>query len=150
MKAIIAAAFGLLPIGAPVFSLRPVCRPLSDEDLKSFTTPIEQRTDKDFWVKIFQKRGDRWFQSKTWISRQFFFRGAKEKGAGTARAFSLSEADAYCFGAAGAGAGAAPPGAAAPFWASSFLRSSSAFFCSCSCSFFCCSSSTFGSIAGPS
>ena len=113
MKAIIAAAFGLLPIGAPVFSLRPVCRPLSDEDLKSFTTPIEQRTDKDFWVKIFQKRGDRWLHCKTWISRQFFFRGAKEKGAGTARAFSLSGADAYCFGAAGAGA--APPGAAAPF-----------------------------------
>ena len=72
-KALIVIALGLLLVGAPVFALRPVCQPLSDEDLKSFNTPIELRTDRDFWVKIFQKHGDRWFHCKTWISRQFFF-----------------------------------------------------------------------------
>ncbi|MFT4096274.1 MAG: hypothetical protein QM651_04080 [Rhodoblastus sp.] len=45
---------------------------MSDEDLKSFNSPIEARTDRDFWVKIFQKRGDRWFHCKTLISRQGF------------------------------------------------------------------------------
>ena len=36
------------------------------------------------------------------------------------------------------------------FWPSSFLRASSAFFCSSSCNLRCCSSKTFGSVAGPS
>ena len=72
-KALIAILIGVLLVGAPIFALRPVCQPLSDKDLKSFTTPIEHRTDKDFWVQIFQKRGDRWLHCKTWISRQFFF-----------------------------------------------------------------------------
>src|SRR5690348_12373149 len=40
--------------------------------------------------------------------------------------------------------------AGAPCCCSSFLRSSSAFFCRSSCIFFCCSSYTFGSVAGPS
>jgi hypothetical protein len=39
---------------------------------------------------------------------------------------------------------------AAPSLLSSFLRASSARFCSSSCSFFCCSSNTFGSVGGPS
>ena len=45
-----------------------------------------------------------------------------------------------------AGAGGWPPWG----WLSSFLRASSARFCSSSCSFFCCSSNTFGSVGGPS
>lgn len=59
--------------GVGYCTLRPVCVPLSDEDLKNFTVPIEQRTDQDFYLRIFQYRDDRWCQCKTWISRQFFF-----------------------------------------------------------------------------
>ncbi len=52
---------------------RPVCVPLSDEDLKRFDPPIETRTDKTFYLKTFQKRENQWYQCKTWISRKFFF-----------------------------------------------------------------------------
>ena len=52
---------------------RPVCVPLSPDSLQSFTTPIEERTDRDFYLKIFQQRDGQWYQCKTWISRQFFF-----------------------------------------------------------------------------
>lgn len=54
-------------------TFRPVCVPLSSEDLANFNVPIEQRTDRDFYVRVFQKRDGQWHQCKTWISRQFFF-----------------------------------------------------------------------------
>jgi hypothetical protein len=59
--------------GLVVFLARPVCVPLSDEDLKSFSVPIEQRADRDLYLKVFQKKDGRWYQCKTWISRAFFF-----------------------------------------------------------------------------
>ena len=52
---------------------RPICVPLSDEDLKRFDPPIETRTDKNFYIKTFQKKDNQWYQCKTWISRKFFF-----------------------------------------------------------------------------
>jgi len=52
---------------------RPVCVPLSDEDLKRFDPPIETRTDKNFYIKTFQKNDNQWYQCKIWISRKFFF-----------------------------------------------------------------------------
>ena len=65
---------GIVLIGvAAVFALRPVCVPLSSEQLAGFTTPIETRTDQDFYVRVFQQIDGRWFQCKTWLSRQFFF-----------------------------------------------------------------------------
>ncbi len=54
-------------------ALRPVCVPIGDETLAQFTEPIEQRTDRDFYVKVFQLRDGRWHQCKTWLSRQLFF-----------------------------------------------------------------------------
>jgi hypothetical protein len=53
----------------------PVCVPIADEDLKSFTpVPIEQRTDHDlFGFRTFQQRDGHWCQCKSWISRQLFF-----------------------------------------------------------------------------
>ncbi len=55
-------------------ALRPVCVPLTSEDLALFTSPpIEQRTDRDFYLQIFQLRNSQWHQCKTWVSRQFFF-----------------------------------------------------------------------------
>ena len=53
--------------------LRPVCVPLSPDSLQQFTTPIEQRTDRDFYLRVFQQRDGEWYQCKTWLSRQFFF-----------------------------------------------------------------------------
>jgi len=55
------------------FALRPVCVPLSEQDLAGFNTPIETRTDHDFYLQVFQQAHGRWYQCKTWLSRQFFF-----------------------------------------------------------------------------
>jgi len=52
---------------------RPICVPLSDEDVKRFNPPIETRMDKNFYIKTFQKKDNQWYQCKTWISRKFFF-----------------------------------------------------------------------------
>jgi hypothetical protein len=55
------------------FALRPVCVRLSAEDLAGFNAPIETRTDRDFYVQVFQHVDGRWYQCKTWLSRQLFF-----------------------------------------------------------------------------
>jgi hypothetical protein len=55
------------------FAFRPVCVPLSSEQLAGFTTPIETRADHDFHLRVFQQIDGRWYQCKTWLSRQFFF-----------------------------------------------------------------------------
>ena len=54
-------------------AFRPVCVPLTADDLTQFNVPIEQRTDRDFYLRVFQRRGGGWYQCKTWLSRQFFF-----------------------------------------------------------------------------
>jgi hypothetical protein len=53
--------------------LRPVCVPLSPEALNQFNVPIEQRSDRDFYLTVFQRRDGQWHQCKTWLSRQLFF-----------------------------------------------------------------------------
>ena len=63
----------LLISAAIWFLFRPVCVPLSPESLQTFTTPIEDRTHRDIYLKVFQQRDGQWYQCKTWISRQFFF-----------------------------------------------------------------------------
>ena len=63
----------LVPVAALVFVLHPVCVPLTADDLKTFNVPIEQRTDHDFYLKVFQRRSGQWYQCKTWISRFLFF-----------------------------------------------------------------------------
>jgi len=54
-------------------ALRPVCVPLSSGDLAQFNSPVETRTDRDLYLRVFQLRGGQWHQCKTWLSRQFFF-----------------------------------------------------------------------------
>jgi hypothetical protein len=56
-----------------VAAFRPVCVPLSQSDLAGFNVPIDQRTDRDFYLRVFQQRDGQWFQCKTWLSRQLFF-----------------------------------------------------------------------------
>jgi hypothetical protein len=58
-------------LAAAVF--RPVCVALSPEQLASLTSPIETRSDRDFYLTVFQQREGRWVQCKTWISRALFF-----------------------------------------------------------------------------
>lgn len=63
----------VLVFGLGYAMLRPVCVPLTREELVQFNSPLEQRTDRDFYLRIFQQRHGRWHQCKTWISRQLFF-----------------------------------------------------------------------------
>jgi len=63
----------LLLVGLSAWILRPVCVPLSPEDLRGFNVPIEQRNDQDLGRRVFQHRNGQWYQCKTWLSRQFFF-----------------------------------------------------------------------------
>lgn len=72
-RLVVAVLVFLVPVAALVFVLRPVCVPLTADDLKTLNVPIEQRTDRDFYLKVFQRRGGQWYQCKTWISRFFFF-----------------------------------------------------------------------------
>ena len=72
-RLVLAGLVFLVPVAAIVFALRPVCVPLTAEDLKTFNVPIEQRTDRDSYLKVFQRRDGQWYQCKTWISRFLFF-----------------------------------------------------------------------------
>jgi len=72
-RLVVAVLVFLVPVAALVFVLRPVCVPLTADDLKTLNVPIEQRTDRDFYLKVFQRRGGQWYQCKTSISRFFFF-----------------------------------------------------------------------------
>jgi hypothetical protein len=70
------AAFAVtlfLVVGGAVFLFRPVCVPIEngEEDAKKYN--YEQREDKNFYVKVFQKKDGQWHHCKTWIGRQFFF-----------------------------------------------------------------------------
>lgn len=65
-------AAGLM-VGLVAWTLRPVCVALSDDTLRGFNVPIEQRSDHDFYLTVFQRRQGHWYQCKTWLSRRFFF-----------------------------------------------------------------------------
>jgi hypothetical protein len=67
--------FGLIicTVAVGYCALRPVCVPLSNDDVARFPPPIETRTDRDLYVRVFQFRDGQWYQCKTWLSRQFFF-----------------------------------------------------------------------------
>jgi hypothetical protein len=52
-------------------ALRPICVPLSPEQVKKFSGPFDDRTDKDlFFLKIYQRRGKDRFECKTWLTRE--------------------------------------------------------------------------------
>jgi hypothetical protein len=72
MKKFLLVAVAVL-FAAAVYLLQPVCVPLSEDDLKSFNIPIEQRTDRDIYLKVFQKKNGQWHQCKTRLSRYLFF-----------------------------------------------------------------------------
>jgi hypothetical protein len=55
--------------------VHPICMPLSAADVAEAAKwgPLETRTDRQLHGPIWQRRGDKWYQCKSWISRQFFF-----------------------------------------------------------------------------
>jgi hypothetical protein len=55
------------------FALWPVCVPIESTEAAAYQPPIEQRTDKDFYLQVFQKKDGQWCQCKTRISRAMFF-----------------------------------------------------------------------------
>ncbi len=52
-------------VGAIAWLMRPVCVQLTAEQLREFNVPIEQRTDRDFYLNVFQRRNGEWHQCKT-------------------------------------------------------------------------------------
>ena len=70
---LVGAGLILLASAVGYCALRPVCVPLSSQDLAQFNAPIEKRSDRDLYLRVFQLRDGRWHQCKTWLSRQFFF-----------------------------------------------------------------------------
>jgi len=64
---------GIVLLCLAALALRPVCIPIATEELRRFTVPIDQRADRDLYLKVFQQRHGRWYQCKTWLSRQLFF-----------------------------------------------------------------------------
>jgi len=74
-KSIVILGATTLVVAAVVWCARPVCIPLSDADVAEAArwTPLELRTEKQLHGPVWQHRGGRWYQCKSWISRQFFF-----------------------------------------------------------------------------
>ncbi len=62
-----------LMVGATVFLFRPVCVPIENGEQEAEKYHYAEREDRNFYVKVFQKRDGQWHHCKTWISRQFFF-----------------------------------------------------------------------------
>ena len=71
MKILIAILLAAVPLAWLAF--RPVCVPIPVESVAAFNPPISTRTDRDFYLRVFQRRDGAWHQCKTWISRQLFF-----------------------------------------------------------------------------
>lgn len=71
------ALTALLAVIALVFwwLFHPVCVPLSQADVREFArwAPIETRTDRQLLGPVFRQRDGRWYQCKSWVSRQLFF-----------------------------------------------------------------------------
>jgi len=62
----------IITLGLVVFLFYPVCGPLSAGNLQTMNVPIEQRTDRDFYLRVFQKKNGEWYHCKIRISRIFF------------------------------------------------------------------------------
>lgn len=58
---------------AVAFALQPVCVPLDADALTRFDPPVEQRTDRDFGLRVFRHERGQWYQCKRRVSRWMFF-----------------------------------------------------------------------------
>ena len=52
-------------------ALRPVCVPMSSEDVARSSVPFDDRNDKDLLIlKIYQRKGKVRYECKTWLTRE--------------------------------------------------------------------------------
>ncbi len=52
-------------------ALRPVCVPMSSQDVARSSVPFDDRTDKDlFFLKVYQRKGRVRYECKTWLTRE--------------------------------------------------------------------------------
>lgn len=64
----------LLTGGGVSYVLRPQCSLIADEAIPHFGVPIEERDDRDFYLKVFQQKEDgHWYQCKTAFTRGDLF-----------------------------------------------------------------------------
>jgi hypothetical protein len=63
----------IIVIGTIGFFFRPVCLPLTQDNLSSFNVPLKQRLEaRDFYVRVWQEKRGQWYQCKTHLSRLMF------------------------------------------------------------------------------
>ncbi len=60
-------------LALPVLLFRPACVPIENGEEEAKKYNYEQREDKSFYIRVFQKKDGQWHHCKTWIARQFFF-----------------------------------------------------------------------------
>ncbi len=63
----------IVMLAIPVLWFRPVCVPIENGEEEAKKYNYEQRKDKSFYVRVFQKKDGQWHHCKIWIARQFFF-----------------------------------------------------------------------------
>jgi len=52
-------------------ALRPVCIPMTSQDVARSSVPFDDRTDKDlFFLKIYQRKAKVRYECKTWLTRE--------------------------------------------------------------------------------
>lgn len=71
-KVFIALAVGVAIIAPIGFLMMPVCKLIEPDALINFNVPIQERTDTDFGMAVFQPKDGQWFQCKTRFSRLGF------------------------------------------------------------------------------
>jgi hypothetical protein len=70
---VLSGLVAIIVIGLMGFFLRPVCVPLSQDNLSSFSVPLNQRLEaRDWYVKVWQEKKGQWYQCKTYLSRLMF------------------------------------------------------------------------------
>jgi hypothetical protein len=72
---LIASGGAALVLALFLWCAHPVCVRLSDETVAEAARygPLETRTDRQLHGPVWQRRHGRWYQCKSWISRQLFF-----------------------------------------------------------------------------
>ena len=70
---VLSGLVAIMVIGGMGFFLRPVCMPLSQDNLSSFNIPLKQRLEaRDWYVKVWQEKKGQWYECKTHLSRLIF------------------------------------------------------------------------------
>ena len=63
----------IIVIAVMGYFLRPVCMPLSQDNLSSFNIPLKQRLEaRDLYVKVWQEKKGQWYKCQTYLSRLMF------------------------------------------------------------------------------